>query len=291
MTPVSQISSRSVSLEFPFTQADFQIIAGIVYERSGIVLAAHKRDMTYCRLVQRLRALGLSSFHDYCVLLTSSHGDGEVGYLVNAITTNLTKFFREPHHFDHFKNVALPELGNATRGERPCITVWSAGCSSGEEPYSIAMAAIAARAEIGREWDLHILATDLDTAMLQKAKACIYPADSLDNVPARMRERFFEMPPRGNAGGVLLSKAAQSLVEFKQLNLLGPWPASERFDVIFCRNVMIYFDAKTKATLVERFHSVLNDGGWLYVGHSESLLDHQTRFKLSGRTIYQKLNP
>ena len=286
MEPVSELSPTGH--EFPFTVADFRTIVGIVYERSGIVLAAHKRDMTYSRLARRLRALGLRSFSDYCALLESKNGNKEIGFLINAITTNLTKFFREPHHFDHLRDHVLrPSF--ASVGQRPRIRVWSAGCSSGEEPYSIAMTALTAQKETGRDWDFRTLATDLDTSMLKKAKAGIYPRASLESVPAGVRERYFDKPAGGH-DNVLVAKAAQEMISFRQLNLLGPWPMSGKFDVIFCRNVMIYFDAKTKAALIERFHGQLVDGGWLYVGHSKSLLDHQTRFKLRGRTIYQKIS-
>ncbi|MFY9643018.1 MAG: protein-glutamate O-methyltransferase CheR [Rhodomicrobium sp.] len=287
MSPVSPISTTANGLEFPFTEADFQTLAGIVYERSGIVLSANKRDMAYARLVRRLRILGLGSFHDYCWLLGSSNGAHEISFLINAMTTNLTKFFREPHHFEHFRSQVLPEIVNGAREANPLVRVWSAGCSSGEEPYSLAMTAIAAQDEIGRKCDLHILATDLDTTMLQKARAAVYPPASLSDVSQSMRERFFEAPANS---GAPLSKNVRSLVTFKPMNLIGPWPISGNFDAIFCRNVMIYFDAKAKATLVDRFHPLLKDGGWLYVGHSESLLDRQHQFKLCGRTIYQKIN-
>jgi len=289
VNPASQVSEKRSSFEFPFTQADFQTIVSIVYERSGIVLASNKRDMAYARLVQRLRALGLTSFRDYCSLLRSNKGADEIGFLINAITTNLTKFFREPYHFEHFRSHVLPELAKSAPGGTPRIRVWSAGCSSGEEPYSIAMTALAARAEIGRDWDLSILATDLDTSMLEQAKTGIYPKSSLESVPGRLRERFFEVPARITASALQVSRQVQSLVSFKPLNLIKPWPSAMSFDVIFCRNVAIYFDAKTKASLINRFHSILRDNGWLYVGHSESLHSHQHQFKLTGRTIYQKI--
>ncbi len=287
MEPVTQQSPTGH--EFPFTPADFRTIVGIVYERSGIVLAAHKRDMTYSRLARRLRALGLGSFRDYCVLLESKNGSKEIGFLINAITTNLTKFFREPHHFDHLRDHVMRPSFASNSGQKPHIRVWSAGCSSGEEPYSVAMTALTTQKESGRDWDFRVLATDLDTSMLKKAKTGVYSRASLESVPPGVRERYFERAA-GDPDNVLVAKAAQELVSFRQLNLLGPWPMSGKFDVIFCRNVMIYFDAKTKATLIERFYGQLADGGWLYVGHSESLLDHQARFKLRGRTIYQKIS-
>ncbi len=279
----------STSNEFPFTPADFRTIVGIVYERSGIVLAAHKRDMTYSRLARRVRALGLRSFRDYCALLEGRDGGKEVGLLINAITTNLTKFFRESHHFDHLRDHVLSSPAPAPRGLRPRIRIWSAGCSSGEEPYSIAMTALGLQREGGGDWDLRILATDLDTSMLKKAKTGFYPRSALESVPAGMRDRFFSAQG-GDRENVSVIQPAQDLITFRQLNLLSPWPMTGRFDAIFCRNVMIYFDAKTKAALIDRFHGQLTEGGWLYVGHSESLLDHQSRFKLRGRTIYQKIS-
>jgi chemotaxis protein methyltransferase CheR len=288
--PASQVSEKRNSFEFPFTQTDFQTIVSIVYERSGIVLASNKRDMAYARLVQRLRALELSSFQEYCALLNSRKGADEIGCLINAITTNLTKFFREAHHFEHLRKEALPELVKPSQGGVPRIKVWSAGCSSGEEPYSIAMTALASRGEIGRDWDMNILATDLDTATLEVAKTGIYPKAALESVPAGLRERFFEVPSRGAPGGnVQVARQVQSLVTFKPLNLIKPWPSGMSFDIIFCRNVTIYFDAKTKESIINRFHSLLKDGGWLYVGHSESLHSHMHQFKLCGRTIYRKI--
>ncbi len=275
----------STDFEFPFTQTDFKTIAGLVYEHSGIVLGAHKRDMVYSRLARRLRALHLSSFREYCELLGGSEGPDEYGSLINAITTNLTKFFRKSHHFDHLQKTALAEVWQAARAGKPRVRIWSAACSTGEEPYSIAMTAMASQKAAGRDWDFRVLATDLDTAVLNKAMAARYPSSALEDIPAQMREFSFEK----DAGGVLVAPDIQSLVTFNQLNLLGPWPMKGPFDVIFCRNVMIYFDAETKAKLVERLHAMLKSGGWLYVGHSESLLDQYHHFKLGGHTIYQKI--
>ncbi len=274
-------------LEFPFTEADFKTIAGLVYEHSGIVLGAHKYDMVYSRLARRLRALGLGSFREYCALLHSGGGADEISSLINAITTNLTKFFREPHHFEHLRNRVLADIWKSARAEKPRVRIWSAACSSGEEPYSIAMTAMASRREAGRDWDFRVLATDLDTTVLRKAMTGVYPPAALEGVPDQMRESAFER----HAGGVRVAPAVQALVTFKQLNLLGPWPMKGPFDAIFCRNVMIYFDADTKATLIGRLHGMLKSGGWLYVGHSESLLDQHQRFKLCGHTVYQKTGP
>jgi chemotaxis protein methyltransferase CheR len=277
-------SETGRDLEFPFTQADFKTIAALVYEHSGIVLGAHKRDMVYSRLARRLRALRLGSFRQYCELLDGGEGPAEIGSLINAVTTNLTKFFREAHHFEHLQETALAEIWQAARAGKPRVRIWSAACSTGEEPYSIAMAAAASQREAGRDWDCRILATDLDTTVLNKAVTARYPFSAMGDVPAQMRESGFEK----DGGSLRVAPAIQSMITFKQLNLLGPWPMKGPFDAIFCRNVMIYFDAATKAALIGRLHALLKEGGWLYVGHSESLLDQQHRFTLGGHTIYQK---
>ena len=288
--PVLQPSRPSGNdLEFPFTAADFQTIAGLVYERSGIVLGPHKRDMAYSRLARRLRALGLKSFREYCELLKSSEGADEAMSLINAITTNLTKFFREEHHFEHLRSEVFPEIvKNSRPGQRPRVRIWSAACSSGEEPYSIAMTALGFQRETGCEWDLRILATDLDTGMLQKGKTGLYPSGARKDVPADLHEFSFEKPAAGS-GNIQVAKQVRELVTFNQLNLLGQWPMKGPFDVILCRNVMIYFDAAAQATLVRRMHEMLRNGGWFYAGHSESLYNHQQLFKLRGATIYRKL--
>jgi len=288
MSELGSMPLPANGLEFPFTEADYQTIVSIVYERSGIVLAAHKRDMTYSRLARRLRALGLRSFRDYCALLSRKESN-ETGFLINAITTNLTKFFRESHHFEHLEKEVFPALTNFSRGEsKPHIRVWSAGCSSGEEPYSIAMTAIAARQQICRDWDLRILATDLDTAMLRKAKAGIYAEALLGDVPARMRSRFFEAPAGEDASAVPVSKAVQNLITFKQLNLLGPWPMSGQFDAIFCRNVMIYFDQPTRERLLSKLAKQLSPGGYFLPGHAESLSPELHGMKRVHPAVYRK---
>jgi chemotaxis protein methyltransferase CheR len=275
--------------EFAFRGEDFDYIASLVYERSGIVLSAHKKDMVYTRLARRLRSLGLPSFRDYCALIQSESGTDEIGALINAITTNLTKFFRENHHFDHLRQAVLRDLADqSARGQARRVRIWSAGCSSGEEPYSIVMTLAEALPNLA-QWDARILATDLDTSMVAKASAATYPASSLADVAPGIRAKYLERGRRGEEEFVVVERLRR-LITFKQLNLLGPWPMKGAFDAIFCRNVMIYFDAPTKAELVRRFAGLLKPHGWLYVGHSESLLDDQTCFKLTGRTIYRKVD-
>jgi chemotaxis protein methyltransferase CheR len=273
--------------EFAFGDKDFRFLSATVYEKTGIVLKDHKKNMVYSRLARRLRELKLNRFSDYCALLKSREGADEVGFLINAITTNLTKFFREIHHFEHLKDVVIPEVSHmAAATGRNRLRIWSAGCSSGEEPYSIAMTLTQAMPRLAT-WDARILATDLDTTMVARGKAGVYPASAIADLPGGYRGRFFGKAP-GAGDSFQVAGGLKDLIAFKQLNLLGPWPMRGPFDAIFCRNVMIYFDEPTKAKLIDRFSGMLRPGGWLYIGHSETLLDVQSLFELKGRTVYRR---
>jgi chemotaxis protein methyltransferase CheR len=265
--------------EFVFSDADFRNLVQLARDYAGIALADNKRNLVYTRVSRRLRALGLSTFRDYREYL-ASHQD-ELESFINAISTNLTKFFRESHHFDHFRsNVVIPF--GAKRGR---FRVWSAGCSTGEEPYTIAAVI---RREIANPaaCDLRILATDIDTDVLAKAARGEYPLRGMEDVPREYRD-FFQRGSR-DAETVLASEDLRSMITFRRLNLIAPWPFSGKFDAIFCRNVMIYFDAETKTDLITRFIEALHPGGWLYIGHSESLLGSHPNLQLVGRTIYRR---
>ncbi len=275
--------------EFPLTEREFRYLTSIVYDRSGIVLGPNKVNMIYSRLSRRLRELCLPSFGAYCEILQGPDGQAELGFLINAVTTNLTRFFREPHHFEHLRR-ELTRMGTSAKADRRGrrLRIWSAGCSSGEEPYSVAITVAEALADLA-SWDARILATDLDTNMVAAARAGIYPPATMAELTKSVRLRFFERPPREREGSGQVVEPIRRLITFKHLNLLGPWPMKGPFDAIFCRNVMIYFDARTKTALVERLASLLKPGGWLYIGHSETLLDHHAGLRLSGPTIYRKL--
>jgi chemotaxis protein methyltransferase CheR len=275
--------------EFPFTEDDFRFIAGLVKEVTGIVLGDHKRAMVYGRLARRLRALGLKSFAAYRELLQSKSGAGEIVGLTNAITTNLTKFFRESHHFDHLRDTAIAEWKAEKSGPgKRRLRIWSAGCSTGEEPYSIAMTVAATLGNMNA-YDVRILATDLDTNVLDKAKRGIYSKESVELVPAALRTKYCE--PIEDAGGrdVSMAEGIRKPITFKQLNLLGSWPMKGPFDVIFCRNVLIYFDGPTKSELIRRYKDMLKPGGWLYIGHSESVVGGFPGLSMGGRTTYRKV--
>jgi chemotaxis protein methyltransferase CheR len=279
-----RILSRRGPQEFPLSEDDYRMLTAIVYDRSGIVLGPNKVNMVYSRLVRRLRELQLPSFRAYCDLLNGEGGADELGMLINAITTNLTRFFREVHHFDHLRDVVVPGIADCKAPRR--MRIWSAGCSSGEEPYSIAMTLTDAIPNLDR-WDVRILATDLDTTMVSTGSAGIYAADAVAELPKATQGKYFRRLA-DDPDKAQVSEKIRKLITFKSLNLLGAWPMKGPFDAIFCRNVMIYFDAKTKIALVNRYAQMLKPEGWLYIGHAESLLD-VTGVQLCGRTIYRKL--
>lgn len=279
--------AREAEKEFEFDDADYRFISEIIHGKAGIVLNVNKKNMVYSRLARRLRELRLSTFSDYCALLRSDGGTVEMGFLINALTTNLTKFFREAHHFDHLVQTAMPEFeAKAAKTGEKRLRVWSAGCSSGEEPYSIAIALRQGFPRLG-SWDARILATDLDTSMVAKAREGVYGREAIADLPANTLARSFTRL-QNKGGAMCVIEEIKQLIAFKQLNLLDHWPMTGKFDVIFCRNVMIYFDEPTRDKLIKRFHELLKPGGWLYIGHSETLLDRHSNFTLTGRTTYFK---
>lgn len=271
--------------EFQFTDRDFAFLCKVAYEHTGITLGACKRQMLYGRLARRIRQLGLASFRDYCARIENDPGS-ELSELVNAITTNLTSFFRENHHFEHLAKTALPDILERNAHTRR-LRIWSAGCSTGEEPYSIAMT-LAESAQLGG-WDARILATDIDTNVVAKASAGVYADERIQGIEAQRLRRWFQRGGGSNAGKARVVVQLRDMVSFRQLNLLGAWPMQRPFDVIFCRNVVIYFDKATQRRLFARYADMLAPGGYLYIGHSETLFKISERFRLLGGTIYQKV--
>jgi chemotaxis protein methyltransferase CheR len=274
-----------VAHEFSFTTQDFDCIRTLVNQQTGIVLSEAKRDLVYGRLTKRLRHLGLDSFEAYCQMLQT--GDAaEVEQLVNAITTNLTMFFRESHHFEHLATTLLPALMDA-KGHNRRLRLWSAGCSTGEEPYSIAMVCKEIIPATGG-WDVKILATDIDSNVLATAQQGIYNAERVQGMSPQRLQRWFQKGQGSHAGLVRVVPEVQQLITFRQLNFMHAWPIRGPFDVIFCRNVVIYFDKATQRQLFERFADLLDARGHLFVGHSESLFKVTNRFELLGKTIYRR---
>ncbi len=273
--------SSDAMREFHFSDADFRGLVELAYQFAGIALSDSKRNLVYSRLSRRLRVLGMTTFAEYRAYLEATESERE--NFINAISTNLTKFFRESHHFDHFREqIAVPFSRNRGAGR---LRVWSAGCSSGEEPHTIAMVLKREIRDVEKQ-DVRILATDIDTEMVSRGTRGEYSESSLDEVP-RAYQEYFE--PAGKPGTVAVNRAVRSLIAFKRLNLMETWPFKGPFDAIFCRNVMIYFDGPTKTQLIERFTEKIKPGGFLYIGHSESLNGVHPGISLVGRTIYRRV--
>lgn len=270
--------------DYALTDGDFRKISAFISKETGIVIHERKRAFVHGRLGRRLRALGLPDFSAYCRLLEGPDGQAEQRMLVNAITTNHTGFFREPHHFEYLSKTILPGVAKSAGSRGARLRIWSAGCSTGEEPYTLAMTLLTGPLRLD-EWDARILATDLDTNVVAHAQAGLYDPERIDSVPLPLRKRFVHAGPDGRS---IMDEALRALITFKPLNLFEPWPMSGPFDIIFCRNVVIYFDKPTQRRLFDRFADILRPGGWLVIGHSESLTNLSDRFELVGRTIYQR---
>lgn len=277
--------TESREREFEFSDQDFRDLVVLVAERTGIALADHKRNMVYSRLAKRLRPLGLKTFRDYINYLKNDTQEDELGHFVNAVTTNLTHFFREDHHFNHLaEEVIAPLVKSPPPGRK--IRLWSAGCSSGMEPYSIAMTLHHAIPNID-QWDVKILATDIDTNMLRTGHIGEYKAEELQNIPEAYRKKYLV---NGGAGGTLkMVPELRRLIAFNHLNLLHEWPINGVFDAVFCRNVVIYFNKETQRLLFSRYANVMKPNSWLYIGHSENITTLTNDFKLVGRTVYRRV--
>jgi len=267
--------------EFNFGTADFKRICQLIYQRAGISLHAGKQAMVYSRLSRRLRETGHRSFASYLQWLENSDGgatDPEWQEFINCLTTNLTSFFREEHHFQELA------LDLKRRSARP-LRIWCNAASTGEEPYSLAMTVAESIGPLG----VSILASDIDTNVLATASRGIYAADSRGLSPERLRTHFLR-GKSANSGFIRVKPELVKMIEFRAHNLMDAlWSLGDPFDVVFCRNVMIYFDAPTQRRVLERIHRVMKPGGWLYVGHSENFSEAKDLFLLRGKTIYERV--
>jgi chemotaxis protein methyltransferase CheR len=254
-----------------------------VYELCGINLGPGKEGLVKSRLMKRLRKLALPTFQDYLDFVEQDRSGRELTSMIDLITTNKTSFYRESEHFEYLRNQLLPSLTASQRKLR----LWSAGCSSGEEPYTLAMVL---KEEISRldRWDVRILATDISTQILTRAKQGLYAEETLQDLPPSWQNKYFARTQNNTQGSFQVSESIRSMVRFAQLNLMKTWPMRGPFDVIFCRNVMIYFDKVTQHELVRRFWELLQPGGHLFVGHSESLTSSSTEFRYVQPAVYMK---
>jgi chemotaxis protein methyltransferase CheR len=278
---IDATAARDSEREFHFTPRDFNRVRGMIYERAGISLSPAKQDLVYSRLARRLRATGEQVFAVYLDALEQDRSSPEWEAFVNALTTNLTSFFRESHHFDLLHEHLQRQPRDAT------LRIWCCAASTGEEPYSIAMAAVEAFGTMRPP--VAILATDIDTNVLAVAKRGVYPIERLDKVSDERRRRFFRRGIGANLGQCKVVDELRELVSFRQLNLLAPgWGLKGPFTAIFCRNVMIYFDKPTQQQVLQRFAPLLGKDGLLFTGHSESLFNVASLYESVGRTAYRR---
>jgi chemotaxis protein methyltransferase CheR len=275
LTPLSGDYSHR---EFSFTEKDFEKIRQLIFSHAGIALGASKQNMVYNRLARRLRATRTANFRDYLALLQNKSGT-EWEAFVNSLTTNLTSFFREAHHF--------PLLGeHVLRHRHRPVSLWCSAASTGEEPYSMAMAAVEAVGSFTKQ--ISIVATDVDTYVLAKGEAGIYPLERVKTLPAETVRRFFIQGTGELQGYVQVRPELRAMVKFRQLNLLdNNWPLRGPLDAIFCRNVMIYFDRETQLKILQKFAPLLQPDGLLFAGHSESFHNAGHLFRLRSRTVYE----
>lgn len=270
--------------DYNLSDEDFSRLRDIIYREAGIKLNDLKKVLMQSRLIKRLRDLKLDNFTDYYDYLVSHYDDEKINF-INAITTNKTDFFRENDHFEYMKNVILPGIDKKGLKE---LRIWSAGCSTGEEPYTIAMTVFDyyARKQMP---ELLLLATDIDTQVLQKGIAGKYAEDRLADIDERIIKTYFTSDG-ATPCSYTINDFIKSKVYFRRLNLLqDDYPMKKKFDIIFCRNVIIYFDRETQARLFNNFYRYLKDDGYLLIGHSENITSITDRFTLTGRTIYRKV--
>jgi chemotaxis protein methyltransferase CheR len=271
-------------------ERDYEFIRGLVYTHSRINLGADKKELVSARLGKRLRANNLTTITDYCRLLQGPRAEEELTHLIDVISTNHTYFFRESAHFDFLVGTILPELLRA-RSRASRLNVWSAACSSGEEPYTLAMLLeqTLGGVGLGAKWPWKIEATDISSVVLKKARAGIYRADTVAKIPPALLRAYFTAVKGDEPGSHRVKAALQERIQFRQLNLLGPrLPFTEPFQIIFCRNVMIYFDRATQEELVSRLSRLLAPGGYLLVGHSESLTNIKHGLETVRPAVYRR---
>jgi chemotaxis protein methyltransferase CheR len=283
MTSATTTTMRALSGDFQLSDIEFDRIRELVREHTGIALSDTKRQLVYGRLSRRLRALKLGSFTDYIQLLERGE-PAELEEFTNAVTTNLTSFFREPHHFEYLAQEVLPKLQGHSRTNR--LRIWCCAASTGEEPYTIAMVLREAQAALAG-WNVKLLATDLDSNVLAHGIQGEYTRDRFTAMDKRRLARFFD--ERDGGAKFSARDELRALITFKQLNLMHDWPMHGPFDAIFCRNVIIYFDKDTQRMLFERMAMLQRAGDYLFLGHSESLYRVSDRYELIGRTIYRRL--
>lgn len=282
--PENSILNEVISI----TDEEYRLIGLLIYDRFGIHLGSQKKSLIVGRLQKVLKNQGFGSFKDYYDYIINDHSGQALNTLINRVSTNHTYFNRENAHFDFFVNHVLPEHNRQSREKKDySLRLWSAGCSSGEEPYMLAMLLNEYFQSLAGKWDLGILATDISQRALDKAQQGIYGLDNVDRLPSLLKNKYFQ---RLADNQIQVIELLKKMVLFRRLNLMrSSFPFKQKFHVIFCRNVMIYFDANTRDALMQRFHQNLGRGGFLFIGHSESLGQRSSLFKYVQPAVYQKI--
>lgn len=277
------------SIARPMKESEFRRFSRFIHSECGIKMPPTKRTMLQARIQKRLRALGMTSFTEYCDYVFGPEGRGEVVNMIDVVTTNKTDFFREPAHFDFMVDSALPELINTYgAGLTKPLRVWSAGCSTGEEPYTLGMV-LSSYAENCEGFSYRLMATDISTRVLEHAMRGIYDERVVEPVPMAMRKKFLLRSKDRGSRRVRIRSVLRSAVSFKRLNLMDKsYGMREKVDIIFCRNVIIYFDQPTQETLLKKLCGCLRDGGYIFMGHSETLSGHKVPLRAVATTVYRK---
>ena len=268
---------------------EFDLFSSFIYDEVGIKLPRSKKTMLEARLQKRLKAHGMTNFDEYAKYLFSPAGRAnELIQMINVVTTNKTDFFREPAHFDYLTRTALPALA-AQRGENATIRLWSAGCSTGEEPYTLMMVLSEYREE-NPGFRFSLLASDIDTSVIEKAKTGIYTEDKTDTITLKLKKKYLLKSKDKSKGLVRIVPQLRNQIKFRRINFMDEsFGMTEPLDIIFCRNVIIYFDRETQERLMQKFYRNLSDGGYLFLGHSETLNGLDTRFQTVASTVYRKI--
>lgn len=272
---------------FELKNSDFEKISRLVYEQCGIYLHEGKKELVKARLSKRLRASGYKSFTEYYDHVTTAEGTDELISMLDSISTNLTSFFREESHFVRLRTIIQTTLEHLSHHKSKVkFKIWSAGCSTGEEPYTLAITALEAASRHAIE--ASILATDISTKVLRIAEAGIYAQDRVKGIAAPLLKKYFQMGTGKSEGHVRVKNELKHIITFQRFNLMDHFVAHQDYDIIFCRNVMIYFDKKTQNDLVNKFYGALKNGGYFFVGHSESLTGLKHNFKYVEPSVYLK---
>jgi len=283
-------NNQTQRLPATMNDREFQRFSALVYEHAGIKMPPAKKIMLEARLQKRLKSLGIGSFEEYGDYVTSREGhENELVHMIDVVTTNKTDFFREPAHFEFLVKTAIPKIQQIRQNvSNEPLRIWSAGCSSGEEPYTLAMV-LSEYAQQKPGFNFSILASDICTQILKTAKTAVYPEDRADTIPVNLKKKYLLRSRERERALVRIAPNLRSMISFRRINFMDDnFGINEKMDIIFCRNVVIYFDKSTQQTLMKKFYNQLKPGGYLFIGHSETLSGLDVKFDSVASTVYRK---